>query len=130
MIPDVSRSRPCLPQAEQARCCSPSTWTRARVRSWGIPACPRRHLRWRSRPTGQPRTRSPTLGSRPLGQDLYIMGMTFSPDGILYAAGDYAPTSPTFNSLYTIDLSTGSATRVGAFDVGSTQSEFIMSFAF
>jgi DNA-binding beta-propeller fold protein YncE len=69
------------------------------------------------------------VGSNPLAQDLYVMGMTFSPDGILYAAGDNNPASPTFNSLYSIDPTTGSATRLGSFNVGSTPSEYIMSFA-
>ncbi|GAC1646356.1 MAG: hypothetical protein NVS9B11_18230 [Candidatus Dormibacteraceae bacterium] len=71
------------------------------------------------------------VGSSPLG-NLMIMGMTFSPDGVLYAAGDFDPSRPTtFNSLYTIDLTTGSATRVGSFGVGLSQRDsFIMSFAF
>jgi DNA-binding beta-propeller fold protein YncE len=70
------------------------------------------------------------VGTHPLETDLYVMGMTFSPDGILYAAGDFDPTSPTFNSLYTIDLETGLATRVGSFDTGATKSAYIMSFTF
>ena len=70
------------------------------------------------------------VGIHPLGQNLFVMGMTFSPDGVLYAAGDFRPASPTFNSLYTIDLITGLATRVGSFGVGSAKSAFIMSFAF
>ena len=64
---------------------------------------------------------------------LFVMGMTFSPDGVLYAAGDSTfgpPPSPTFNSLYTVDLATGLATRVGSFGVGASFSEFIMSFSF
>ena len=68
------------------------------------------------------------IGDQPLGQDLYIMGMTLSPDGMLYAAGDFDPASPTFNSLYTLDPTTGVPTRVGSFDVGSTKSAYIMSF--
>ncbi|HLZ25545.1 MAG TPA: hypothetical protein VKQ30_25760, partial [Ktedonobacterales bacterium] len=70
------------------------------------------------------------VGSQPLGQDLYIMGMTFSPDGVLYAAGDYDPTSPTFNSLYTLDLATGLAHRVGSLGGDRAKSAFIMSFTF
>ena len=66
---------------------------------------------------------SPALGS------LKIMGMTFSPDGVLYAAGSFDPTLATFNSLYAIDLSSGSASRVASFDVGHMKSDFIMSFA-
>jgi hypothetical protein len=72
------------------------------------------------------------VGSSPMGGNLQVMGMTFSPDGVLYAAGDFTvgpPVSPTFNSLYTIDLTTGLATFVGSFGVGSTKSNFIMSFA-
>ena len=76
------------------------------------------------------------VGSSPLG-NLQIMGMTFAPNGVLYAAGDFtfgppvSPTlSPTFNSLYTIDLNSGSAHRVGSFGVGSKSTDFIMSFAF
>ena len=70
------------------------------------------------------------VGSGPLGQNLYIMGMASSRTGVLYAAGDFTPTSPTFNSLYTIDKSTGVATRIGSFGVGSTMSAFIMSLSF
>ncbi len=70
-----------------------------------------------------------TLVGSAIGADLKIMGMTFSPDGVLYAAGDFVTTSPTFNSLYKIDLKTGSATRVGSFGVGSKPTDFIMSFA-
>jgi hypothetical protein len=72
---------------------------------------------------------TPVVGSPSLGY-LQIMGMTFSPNGVLYAAGSFDTSLPlTFNSLYTIDLTTGSATRVGSFSVGSTKSNFIMSFA-
>lgn len=70
------------------------------------------------------------IGGSPLGQNLYIMGMTSSRNGVLYAAGDFAPTSPTFNSLYTIDKSTGLATRIGSFGVGSAKMDFIMSLSF
>ncbi len=68
------------------------------------------------------------VGHERIGEDLFIMGMTFSPDGILYAAGDFNPASPNFNSLYTVDLTTGVPTRVGSFDTGSTKSDYIMSF--
>jgi DNA-binding beta-propeller fold protein YncE len=79
-----------------------------------------------------------TLVGKPLGQDLFIMGMTFSPDGVLYAAGDARRSSPTFNSLYTIDLHTGLATRVGSLGVSSPScgagpnctARFVMSFSF
>jgi len=70
------------------------------------------------------------VGSSALGQNLYIMGMTSSRTGVLYAAGDFTPTSPTFNSLYRIDKSTGLATRIGSFGVGSAMSAFIMSLSF
>ncbi len=59
-----------------------------------------------------------------MGGNLSVMGMTFGPNGVLYAAGDSNPLSSTFNSLYTIDLTTGLATRVG-----SLGPDFIMSFA-
>jgi hypothetical protein len=82
-------------------------------------------------------TGAATLVGNPLGGNLQVMGLTFAPDGVLYAAGDFtfgppvSPTlSPTFNSLYTIDLNSGSATRVGSFGVGSKPTDFIMSFAF
>jgi WD40 repeat protein len=75
-------------------------------------------------------TGAETLVGEPIGQDLYIMGMIFSPDGTLYAAGGYDPDSPTFNSLYTVDVSTGLASRVGALGGGRTKSDFIMSFTF
>jgi hypothetical protein len=70
-----------------------------------------------------------TLVGGPMGGNLSVMGMTFAPNGVLYAAGDFNPSSPTFNSLYTIDLTTGAATRIGSFGVGLMRSDFIMSFA-
>jgi hypothetical protein len=70
------------------------------------------------------------VGSSPLGQNLFIMGMTSSRNGVLYAAGDFTPTSPTFNSLYSIDKSTGLATHIGSFGIGSTNLDFIMSLSF
>ena len=56
-------------------------------------------------------------------------------DGVFVGRGLYAarvsnPASPTFNSLYTVDLATGKATRVGSFGAGSMKSDFIMSFSF
>jgi len=74
--------------------------------------------------------RETLVGASALGQNLYIMGMTSSRNGVLYAAGDFVPTSPTFNSLYTIDKSTGLATRIGSFGVGSAMPAFIMSLTF
>ena len=47
-------------------------------------------------------------------QGLQIMGMTFGPDGRLYTVGDANPASPTFNSLYTVDVTTGAVTRIGS----------------
>ncbi len=73
-------------------------------------------------------TGAATLVGGPMGGNLSVMGLTFAPDGVLYAAGDFDPSSPTFNSLYTIDLTTGLATRVGSLGTGSTRSNFIMSF--
>jgi hypothetical protein len=73
-------------------------------------------------------TGAATLVGGPMGH-LSVMGLTFAPNGVLYAAGDFDPTSPTFNSLYTIDLTTGLATRVGSLGTGSSRSNFIMSFA-
>jgi len=59
---------------------------------------------------------------------LQVMGLEFAPDGTLYAVGDANAASPTFNSLYTVDLKTGVFTRVGS--TGAPASEFIMDFAF
>ncbi len=75
------------------------------------------------------KTGAAKLVGGPMAGNLSVMGLTFAPNGVLYAAGDWNPTSPTFNSLYTIDLKTGLATRVGSFGVGSKPSNFIMSFA-
>lgn len=68
------------------------------------------------------------IGSPAALGGLRIMGMTFSPDGVLYAAGNFDLKSSTFDSLYTIDLSSGSAARVASLG-GLTKSDFIMSFA-
>jgi hypothetical protein len=73
-------------------------------------------------------TGAATLVGGPMGGNLSVMGLTFAPNGVLYGAGDFDPSSPTFNSLYTIDLTTGLATRVGSLGTGSTRSNFIMSF--
>jgi DNA-binding beta-propeller fold protein YncE len=59
---------------------------------------------------------------------LQVMALEFGPDGTLYAAGDANAASPTFNSLYTVDLKTGAFTRVGS--TGAPASEFLMDFAF
>src|SRR4029077_7851938 len=55
-------------------------------------------------------TGAATLVGGPMGGNLSVMGLTFAPNGVLYGAGDFNPQSPTFNSLYTIDLHTGLAT--------------------
>ena len=59
---------------------------------------------------------------------LQVMGLEFAPDGTLYAAGDANPASPTFNSLYTVDVKTGAFARVGS--TGIPAPEFLMDFAF
>jgi len=59
---------------------------------------------------------------------LAVMGLEFSPDGTLYAVGDANPASPTFNSLYTVDVKTGAFSRVGS--TGAPAGEFFMDFAF
>ena len=77
-------------------------------------------------------TGAATLVGSPLGQDLLIMGMTCSPDGILYAVGQ-ATASPNFNSLYTVDRETGLASRVGSTGVvvkGGVYSGFFMALHF
>jgi hypothetical protein len=75
-------------------------------------------------------TGAQTLVGSPIGADLKIMGMTFSPDGVLYAAGNFDTSSPTFNSLYRIDLTTGAPTRVGSLGTGPTPMDYIMSLVF
>jgi hypothetical protein len=74
-------------------------------------------------------TGAATLVGSPMGGNLSVMGMTFAPNGVLYGAGDFDPRSPTFNSLYTIDLHTGLAIRVGSLGAGPNPTDFIMSFA-
>ena len=76
-----------------------------------------------------PETGAATLVGSPMGGNLSVMGMTFAPNGVLYGAGDFDPQSPTFNSLYTIDLHTGLATRVGSLGAGPNPTDFIMSFS-
>lgn len=57
---------------------------------------------------------------------LQVMGLEFAPDGMLYAVGDANQASPTFNSLYTVDVTSGAFTRVGS----TGAPEFFMDFAF
>lgn len=67
-----------------------------------------------------------TLVGSPLGQNLAIMGMTCSPEGTLYAIGDSNGADLAFNSLYTIDRTTGHATRIGS----TGAAKFLMALAF
>lgn len=74
------------------------------------------------------------IGS-PRSQALYIMGMTCSPDGTLYAIGQLDPANPDFNSLYTVGRETGVASRIGSTGVlvpsdPSGFSGFLMALAF
>ena len=57
-----------------------------------------------------------------------MMGLEFAPDGTLYAVGDANGASPTFNSLYKVDLTSGVFTRIGA--TGVPPPGFFMDFAF
>lgn len=45
---------------------------------------------------------------------LQVMGLKFGTDGRLYTVGDTNPASPTFNSLYSVDVHTGALTRIGS----------------
>jgi hypothetical protein len=74
-------------------------------------------------------TGAATLVGSPMGGNLSVMGLTFAPNGVLYGAGDVDSQSPTFNSLYTIDVHTGLATRVGSLGTGPNFTDYIMSFA-
>lgn len=56
--------------------------------------------------------RASTFGQQVDG--LQIMGMKFGADGTLYTVGDTNPASPTFNSLYSIDVRSGAVTRIGS----------------
>jgi len=78
-------------------------------------------------------TGAATLVGSPLGQALSIMGMTCSPDGTLYAVGQFDPTNPDFNSLYAVDRETGLASRIGPTGVQDQESPyggFLMALAF
>ena len=52
-------------------------------------------------------------------QGLQIMGMKFAADGKLYTVGDANPASPTYNSLYTLDATSGAVVKVGSTGVQS-----------
>jgi hypothetical protein len=47
-------------------------------------------------------------------QGIQVMGLEFGPDAKLYAVGDANKASPTFNSLYSVNLENGAYTRVGS----------------
>ena len=57
---------------------------------------------------------------------LAVMGLEFGPDGTLYAVGDANQASPTFNSLYSVNVTNGTFTRIGS----TGAPEFFMDFAF
>ncbi len=83
--------------------------------------------------TLNPGTGAAKLVGSPLGQALSIMGMTCSPDGALYAIGQFDSTNPDFNSLYAVDRETGLASRIGPTGVHDQESPyggFLMALAF
>jgi DNA-binding beta-propeller fold protein YncE len=61
-------------------------------------------------------------------EGLQVMALEFAPDGTLYAVGDANRASPTFNSLYTVDATSGAFTRIGS--TGVPPPGFFMDFAF
>ena len=78
-------------------------------------------------------TGAATQVGSPLGQALTIMGMTCSPDGTLYAIGQFDSANPDFNSLYAVDRETGLASRIGSTGVQDQESPyggFLMALAF
>jgi hypothetical protein len=79
--------------------------------------------------TGAPTLVGSPLPSLPSGQALDIMGMTCSRQGTLYAIGDFDPTDPDFNSLYSMNRETGQPTRIGSTDVQvSPEQDFGLGF--
>jgi DNA-binding beta-propeller fold protein YncE len=77
--------------------------------------------------TVDPKTgRATTFGKGVTG--LAVMSLEFAPDGTLYAVGDGNPASPTFNSLYTVDVKSGEFAPVGP--TGVPAPDFFMDFAF
>jgi hypothetical protein len=78
--------------------------------------------------------RATLFGAPVLG--LAVMAMAFGPNGVLYAVGDCHPdpttfectpgADPTYNSLYTVNVTTGAFTRVGSTGVA----QFFMDLAF
>jgi len=77
--------------------------------------------------TIDPQTGKATLFGKAV-TGLQVMGLEFAPDGTLYAVGDANAASPTFNSLYSVDVKSGDFTRIGA--TGVPAPEFFMDFAF
>jgi hypothetical protein len=86
--------------------------------------------------TVDPKTGLTSLFGAPVS-GLAVMAMTFAPNGILYAVGDCNPNTktnfectpdsdPNYNSLYTVNPTTGAFTRVGP--TGAPQ--FFMDLAF
>lgn len=57
---------------------------------------------------------------------LSVMAMDFGSDGTLYAVGDWTPSDANYNSLYTVNVTTGVLSRVGS--TGAPQ--FFMDLAF
>lgn len=57
---------------------------------------------------------------------LQIMGLKFGPDGRLYSVGDANPASPTFNSLYTVDVTTAAVNRIGSTGASSFFHDFAL----
>jgi hypothetical protein len=71
----------------------------------------------------------------PSDQTLDIMGLTCSRNGTLYAIGQFDTGNPDFNSLYTVDRSTGQATLIGSTGVRDSSDQsgasgFLMALAF
>jgi hypothetical protein len=77
--------------------------------------------------TIDPQTGHATLFGAPV-EDLNVMALEFAPDGTLYAVGDANPASPTYNTLYTVDPTTGAFTAVGS--TGVPAPNFFMDLAF
>ena len=74
------------------------------------------------------RTGAATLVGSPLVHELDVMGMTCSPDGILYAIGQSNSGKPDFNSLFAVDRATGFATLIGSTNVNDQASPFFSGF--
>jgi DNA-binding beta-propeller fold protein YncE len=77
--------------------------------------------------TIDPHTGQATMFGEPVDK-MNVMALEFAPDGTLYAVGDANPASPTFNTLYTVDLKTGGLSAVGSTSVPAPG--FLMDLAF